>query len=504
MAIPLEAYLEVLPHHPVRGERDLEELQKGFQQATVRFEERALLPWRGGINFRSPRYAGLSLGGIDRVWGIMEGLLEEPFERSKAKVEASYAPESLIEMLRDAGILETEVVTSHLSDLVSRITTWGYQEVDGDPYVNSSAASGLLERMGKALERPDSLARTYGLVPSEHPAHFRQLLLKVSGNLEVLGEKEHDYFRDLGYQLFIQDQPLNPFDHMVRSNQRGSYSRAYCEGIGNALLERGNTEHARMYLQKVGLTDQEIEERLNVAKNHQALAVQVQRNPALPEQRDPEISEELKAEWIRQATRLAGLFAKELGMSEEEYMATLPPFYPQPEAYKRRLDIPLIVQPATAQLPLERILQIIGIVNNNNSTDLTIIKDWLDDPKHYRTPKGPYTTWAGIGRADESAEDARDYFESDERGGTVYDGIALYLKDPTIVESGQKLILPGSEYNDFYYAYSPLFRTGEGVVNLMFLGSKQPWIGHNSSDNHQTIWFPLIAGREITYKYKLS
>lgn len=264
MAIPLEAYLEVLPHHPVSRESDLAELRRGFQQATVRFEDRGILPWRQQLNFSIPRYAGLSLGVIDQVWGKLEGLLEEPYLAVKPKVEATYTPDSLVEMLRDAGVLESEVVTTHLSDSVSRITAWGHQEVDGNSYVNLPAASGLLERMNRALERSDSLARTYDLVPVDHPAHFRQLLLKVAGNIEVLEGRDHEYFRDLGYQLFIQDQPVNPFDHMVRSNQRGDSSKAYCEGVARALLERGNTQFATEYYRKAGYSDQEIADRLVV------------------------------------------------------------------------------------------------------------------------------------------------------------------------------------------------------------------------------------------------
>lgn len=259
MAVPLETYLEVLPQNPVKRESDLVELQRGFQQATVRYEEWHRLPWGESVNFRSATSAGLSLGRIDRVWETMEGLLKKPFDRTKAQVEATYTPESLIEMLRDARILEIPVITDRLSETVSKVTAWGLQRTEDDPYVNLAASSGLLERIQRALEKPDS---------TDQPAHFRQLLLEVEGSLAALDERHHAYFRDLGYRRFIQDQPVNLEDHMVRTSRRSAYSRDYCEGIGSALLERGNTEHAIMYFQKAGLADQEIEERLNAAKNH--------------------------------------------------------------------------------------------------------------------------------------------------------------------------------------------------------------------------------------------
>src|SRR5260221_8554629 len=54
--------------------------------------------------------------------------------------------------------------------------------------------------------------------------------------------------------------------------------------------------------------------------------------------------EALHLEWQRQVERYIELeFNKELNMSEEVYRNSLPKFTAQPENYKKRFDIPVIV-----------------------------------------------------------------------------------------------------------------------------------------------------------------
>lgn len=151
----------------------------------------------------------------------------------------------------------------------------------------------------------------------------------------------------------------------------------------------------------------------------------------------PEIA--LKQEWTRQAQKLANLFAKELNFSTpEEYMATLPRFDLQPKEYKGRLDIPVIVE---TRVPLKRMLALAGI---DTYFDVDLIKDW--EKGRFRTPKAPYITWLNDGSANlnKSVANVRVALRSDERGGTDFDGIALYLKDPKILEH-HFLDLPGSQ-----------------------------------------------------------
>ncbi len=54
---------------------------------------------------------------------------------------------------------------------------------------------------------------------------------------------------------------------------------------------------------------------------------------------------DLNAEWQRQAGRYVALgFHNKLSLSEEDYLASLPKFEPQPESFAGRFDIPVLVQ----------------------------------------------------------------------------------------------------------------------------------------------------------------
>ncbi len=71
--------------------------------------------------------------------------------------------------------------------------------------------------------------------------------------------------------------------------------------------------------------------------------------------------------------------------------------------------------------------------------------DWPDDPKGYRTPDKPYVTWLQDGKKNlsQSVKTARNELDEDERGGTEFDGIALYIACPRVLED-HFLDLPGT------------------------------------------------------------
>lgn len=140
----------------------------------------------------------------------------------------------------------------------------------------------------------------------------------------------------------------------------------------------------------------------------------------------PKVS--LDAECQGQTQRLAGLFAKELGLTEEEYTATLPKFVPQPEQFKGRFDVPIIVE---TRVPLKRMLELAGIVTY---FDVDSIKDWKEGK--FATPKTPYTVWVndGTSNRNKSVKTVRESLKADERGANTHEATALYLKDPKILD----------------------------------------------------------------------
>lgn len=156
----------------------------------------------------------------------------------------------------------------------------------------------------------------------------------------------------------------------------------------------------------------------------------------------------LEAEWVKQANRLADLFAAELGFSKEEYMDKLPKFRSQPESYQGRFNIPLLVQTPVGKLILPRMCEIAGVISYLDSKK---VKDWQKDPNKFKTPVTPYVTWLHDGSMNLGRKimDVRIGLAADERGGTVYDGLALFVQNPDILKH-HYLDLPGSEVSSDY------------------------------------------------------
>lgn len=177
----------------------------------------------------------------------------------------------------------------------------------------------------------------------------------------------------------------------------------------------------------------------------------------------------LNAEWQEQARRLAGLFATALGKTEEEYISELPKFEPQPKQFKGRFDVPIIVE---TRVPLKRMLELAGI---NKYFDVDSIRDW--ERSKFNTPKIPYTTWLNDGSVNlnKSVDTVRKALKADERGGTVFDGIILCLKDPKILEH-HYLDLPGSQVGS---DNAPCLGRwyGQPGLDLSFVGDGNPRYG---------------------------
>lgn len=128
-----------------------------------------------------------------------------------------------------------------------------------------------------------------------------------------------------------------------------------------------------------------------------------------------------------------------LGLSEEEYRASFPNLFPQPQEYKGFFDIPIWVDP---RIPLETIYNRVGI------------QDWINyDPQMYvenpepgnqfmtpnrpikiinttDVPDTPYAAWSSDGRRFESQSvpSARRQFRNDEVGSPLVEVVALYLQ----------------------------------------------------------------------------
>lgn len=122
----------------------------------------------------------------------------------------------------------------------------------------------------------------------------------------------------------------------------------------------------------------------------------------LPNGTSPETKSELEIEWERQAQKYIELdFPNVLGMSEIDFKNSLPKFEPQPESYKKRFDIPLIV---VTKINPKRQLELAGF-------------DYITSEKYS--------------------------IRDDERGGNPFDGAALAITHPEVLKK-HSVYLPES------------------------------------------------------------
>lgn len=146
-------------------------------------------------------------------------------------------------------------------------------------------------------------------------------------------------------------------------------------------------------------------------------------------------------EWTRQSLGLARRFAQTLGFpTDEAYIKTLPEeFGPKPKSFKD-LYIPAVPIIVETRFALPEILDMAGI---SSFFDLQRLEDWLAEGC-FETPKAPYATWITYIPNTSVIEVCADLLKHDDRrGGIPFDGIALCLRDPYILNE-YSLKFPGS------------------------------------------------------------
>lgn len=150
-----------------------------------------------------------------------------------------------------------------------------------------------------------------------------------------------------------------------------------------------------------------------------------------------------EGEWVRQSEDLAYYFAKPLKKSRWEYLDTLPNFTPQPAEYPGRFDILVLAQPPKPELPLKKILDIVGL---SYGSEVLQMKDWENDKGGFKTPSVPYATWLedGTRNLNVKPQVVRENLLADERGGTGLDGVFLYVTDRGALRR-HYVDLPGSQ-----------------------------------------------------------
>lgn len=192
------------------------------------------------------------------------------------------------------------------------------------------------------------------------------------------------------------------------------------------------------------------------------------------------IEPDLDAEWQRQTQRYIKIgFHTELGLSAEEYLASLPKFEPQPEAFAGRFDMPVLVETRIAPQCQAELGGLNYYLKGLN------VHDWKDDPKGYKTPDAPYATWMQDGKKNLNinVHDVRNNLAADERGATEYDGIALWITNPSVLND-HSIDLPGTQVGS---GYAPYLRQWNG----------RPWVSDRYVDGANSRFGSASCGRVV-------
>lgn len=152
-----------------------------------------------------------------------------------------------------------------------------------------------------------------------------------------------------------------------------------------------------------------------------------------------------------QIQRLIDLKFHELReMSEDDYRASFPDILPQPDTYRGRFDIPLVVDPLihTPQLTAAGIY---GIDMHKLTNTVAV-------------PRLPYTIWTSDVRKHRgrSHSDMMGQLAPDEVAGSLAEVVALYMQRPDLFIDFA-VIAAGSRYHGFA---SPHIHTFEGNARI--------------------------------------
>lgn len=183
-------------------------------------------------------------------------------------------------------------------------------------------------------------------------------------------------------------------------------------------------------------------------------------------------------EWLvsRQVNRFIELgFHSEVAQTEEEYRRylALPEGLTQPEAYKGRFDIPLVVEPRLSLTTTHCIAGITEYIKTGNIENLTPV------------PKTPYIAWTHDGTKYQpySVEKALTLFAEDEVGSPQIEVTSLYLSHPEFFR-GRGIDAAGS-------------RHGGSRVPYLYTFHGRPGVRAGRVGNPDSLWGALSRGNEI-------
>ncbi len=201
---------------------------------------------------------------------------------------------------------------------------------------------------------------------------------------------------------------------------------------------------------------------------------------------------DLDEEWQRQVATYVRLgFHTELGMTEAEYVASLPRIAPQPPQYAGRLDVPLVVDP---RISWEQQADLADISRSFSSRSHSYTP--IDD--RHVVPAQPYVAWVNwFGQRFPqpiSPGEARAGLADDELGANVHEMVALHIAHPALNFTGRFIDAIGFESRTMELHEGDATTRNPGLC--FWRGRAE--IGANMHPVAYSIFRPLIRGTSIT------
>jgi len=154
--------------------------------------------------------------------------------------------------------------------------------------------------------------------------------------------------------------------------------------------------------------------------------------------------DKIEAEVEKQVLRYQEFgFPKKLKMTNEIFKDRIMKLVvPQPEKYRGKFDIPVIV--LGSRIWARQQYKSIGF---NYNVSLIAIEN--SDPKGYMTPRTPHLVWMQDGTA-KCGSDKISFksFHNDERGANVLDAVGLLMARPDLLKD-HSVVLPGSTFGAY-------------------------------------------------------
>lgn len=157
-------------------------------------------------------------------------------------------------------------------------------------------------------------------------------------------------------------------------------------------------------------------------------------------------------------------FAKELGMSDEDYLASLPYFPAVDEKTRKQFPIPLLIE---TRIPLEKQLELVGI---SQYTEVSEFKDLVEVPDKPYATRVRYPNWY---RGYNSIETVG-MFRPDEVGCIALEVVSLYLHYPETFNGF--ILAPNTGLTSYKDEYGTPTPNGVRFIPAVGLDGKVPYM----------------------------